>query len=105
MLAAAAPLLVAAAAQIADNETLMTVGRQQVKVGDYNRMIQKNAAAAAADESTDSRIDRFALYKMKVQAARDAGLDTIESHRKEIDNYRRELAAPYMFDHQTQGHD
>lgn len=100
MLAAAAPLLVAAAAQIADNETLMTVGRQQVKVGDYNRMIQKNAAAAAADESTDSRIDRFALYKMKVQAARDAGLDTIESHRKELDNYRRELAAPYMFDHQ-----
>lgn len=97
IIAAAMPLLCAAASQVTDDPTLMTIGKTPVRLSEYTRAVNKNASAAA-DESTEQRLDRFALYKMKVMAAREAGLDTVAAHRKELENYQRELAGPYMFD-------
>ncbi len=97
LLSAAMPLL-CAAAKVSGDPTLMTVGKHDVKLSDYTRMISKNSAVTNPDETTAQRLDRFALYKMKVMAAREAGLDTLKTHRNELESYQRELSAPYMFD-------
>ena len=98
LIAAALPVLCAAASHVSDDPTLMTVGKQEIKLSDYNQMINKNSSATGADESTQQRLDRFARYKMKVMAAREAGLDTLKTHRSELESYQRELSSPYMYD-------
>jgi peptidyl-prolyl cis-trans isomerase SurA len=52
---------------------------------------------AAADSSlSDYRafLDRYLEFRLKVRAARDAGLDTLSSIQRDVRTYRQELARP-----------
>ncbi len=56
---------------------------------------------AAADDSLAAYrefLDRYVDFRLKVLAARAAGLDTSASIREEIDTYRANLARPYLLE-------
>jgi len=57
-----------------------------------------NLPSPSADSLTAVRdfLEQYVNYRLKVQAARDAGLDTLTSVQKEIKSYRRELARPRL---------
>jgi peptidyl-prolyl cis-trans isomerase SurA len=50
----------------------------------------------AAPESPNEFLKRYVDFRLKVQAARDAGLDTLASLQQEIDSYRRQIARPTL---------
>ncbi|MFB6098037.1 MAG: peptidylprolyl isomerase, partial [Salinibacter sp.] len=55
--------------------------------------------ANAADSSLRAYrrfLKRYVNYRLKVRAARDAGLDTLASIRRDIQRYRQELARPRL---------
>jgi len=52
--------------------------------------------ADAAPESPSDFLKRYVDFRLKVQAARDAGLDTLASLQQEIDSYRRQIARPTL---------
>ncbi|MFM7769054.1 MAG: peptidylprolyl isomerase, partial [Bacteroidota bacterium] len=49
-------------------------------------------------ESLDSYMQMFIDFKLKVHAAKDAGLDTVSKFKYELNGYRAQLARPYMTD-------
>ncbi|MFB6272358.1 MAG: peptidylprolyl isomerase [Salinibacter sp.] len=54
---------------------------------------------SAADTSLSAYrnfLDQYLNYRLKVRAARDAGLDTLASLQKDVHNYRQELARPRL---------
>ncbi len=77
---------------------VMTVGKSQVRLSEFEYLYKKNNAQQQSDLTLDQYIDMFVKYKMKVEAARAAGLDTVSSYRADMDRYGRELAAPYLYD-------
>ncbi len=84
---------------INENTTLMTIGQQNISLGEFEYLYQKNNQITSADTSSlEEYIDLFANFKLKVIAAEDAGYDTVPSFIKELDGYREQLAEPYLKD-------
>lgn len=79
--------------------TVMTVAGKRVPLSEFSYLYHKNAAQQAEAVSLDRYIDMFVDYKLKVADAEAAGIDTTEAFRRELDGYRREIAATYMTDH------
>jgi len=52
-------------------------------------------------KSVGEYVDLFSLFKSKVFEAESMGLDTLTSFRNELGGYRRQLAAPYLTDKNT----
>jgi len=55
--------------------------------------------ANAADSSLSAYrkfLDQYLNYRLKIRAARDAGLDTLASIQQDIDDYRQELVRPRL---------
>lgn len=77
---------------------VITVGNSQVRLSEFEYLYKKNNAQQQSDLTLDQYIDMFVKYKMKVEAARAAGLDTISSYRADMERYGQELAAPYLYD-------
>ncbi len=78
--------------------TVMTVGGQDVKLSEFEYLYKKNNTQQSAAVPLDDYINMFVDYKLKVRAARDAGLDTTSAYRSDMQRYRSELAAPYLVD-------
>lgn len=74
----------------------MTVGPQKVQLSEFEYLYKKNNDQQASKTSLDDYIEMFVNYKLKVQAAKDAGLDTTASYVSDMEKYTAELAAPYM---------
>jgi peptidyl-prolyl cis-trans isomerase SurA len=58
-----------------------------------------NNSATPADDSLPAYKDflgQYVNYRLKVRAARDAGLDTLASVQKEVRSYRNEMARPRL---------
>ena len=49
-------------------------------------------------EALDEYMDLFIDFKLKVQAAKDLGMDTAASFVNELAGYRTQLARPYLVD-------
>ncbi|MEO6302177.1 MAG: peptidylprolyl isomerase, partial [Bacteroidia bacterium] len=52
-------------------------------------------------KSVNEYVDLFSLFKSKVFEAESLGLDTLTSFKNELAGYRRQLAAPYLTDKNT----
>ncbi len=83
---------------LADDPVLMEVGNDKVTLSEFEYLYNKNSQQQLEKESLDEYIDRFVVYKLKVEDAKAAGIDTTSAFKKEFETYRNELAAPYLQD-------
>ncbi len=87
--------LCAAAGAWADDPVVMRVGGADVHRSEFEYLYKKNKTSDSK-LSVDDYARLFALYKMKVAAARELGLDKTSSFREEMDRYRAEAMEPYL---------
>lgn len=91
-------------AQKQNSETLLTINNTQVSADEFISLYLKNTKATGAkiDKSTlDDYLNLFINFKLKVQAARDAGIDTLTSFRNEYNGYIEQLAQSYLIDQEA----
>ncbi len=85
------------------NDTLMTINGEVVFTEEYDYINNKNKSGATTEKRTESEMmDMFINYKLKVAAAKAAGLDTMKSFLNEYNGYRKQLAQPYLTDQEAQ---
>lgn len=84
-------------AQNASDPTIMTINGQPVSRSEFEYSYNKNNSEGVIDKKTiDEYVDLFINYKLKVQAALDARLDTLPSFKKEFLGYRDQQIRPAM---------
>lgn len=93
-------LAVISNAQSNEPQTLMTVGNQPVPVSEFKAMYYNNLSKDSLKnpKAMANYLQLFIDFKLKVQAAMDARLDTTASFRQEMGQYRDKLADPKMRD-------
>ena len=78
---------------------VMTVNGVDVTRSEFEYSYNKNNADMVLDKkSLDEYVDLFVNYKLKVAAALDACLDTMETFKKEVADYRAQQAEEYLID-------
>lgn len=82
----------------AKDPVIMTVGGEDVTKSEFEYLYNKNSQQQINPQTLDEYVEMFKLYKMKVADAKQFGLDNKTSFKKEIEQYRHELAAPYLVD-------
>jgi len=86
-------------AQNKNDEVLMTIGNQEVTIGEFQRIYNKNNTGELAEKQTvDEYLDLFINFKLKVIEAENLGMDTTESFLNEFNKYKDQLAQPYLTD-------
>ncbi len=87
-----------ALAMTAKDPVIMTVNGVDVPKSEFEYLYGKNSQQQLSQQPLEEYVEMFKLYKMKVEDAKAEGIDTTASFRKEMEQYRRDLAAPYLAD-------
>lgn len=87
-----------ALALTAKDPVIMTVNGVDVPKSEFEYLYGKNSQQQLTQLSLPEYVEMFKLYKMKVEDAKAEGIDTTAAFRKEMAQYRRDLAAPYLAD-------
>ena len=82
----------------AKDPVIMTVNGVDVPKSEFEYLYNKNSKQQINPQTLDEYVEMFKLYKMKVADARAEGIDTLAKFREESEQYRHELAAPYLAD-------
>lgn len=82
----------------AKDPVIMTVNGVDVTRSEFEYLYNKNSQQQINPQTLDEYVEMFKLYKMKVADARAEHLDTVSSFIKETEQYRHDLAAPYLAD-------
>lgn len=90
-----AAVLVAFAAK---DPVIMTINGEDVTKSEFEYLYNKNSQQQINPQTLDEYVEMFKLYKMKVADAKAAGLDTTANFRKEAEQYKHDLATPYLAD-------
>lgn len=78
---------------------LFTYGDHQAKLDEFKRQFYKNNPVESITKDTARYyLDLFINFKLKVQQAKDMGLDTAADFVAEMAQYKKQLAQPYMVD-------
>lgn len=87
----------------AQDPVVMTINERPIKKSEFEAVYRKNSGKEAntSSRSVKEYVDLFSLFKSKVFEAESLGLDTLASFRTELAGYRRQLAAPYLTDKNT----
>ncbi|WP_440121290.1 peptidylprolyl isomerase [Tenacibaculum sp. Ill] len=82
---------------------LFRINDAPIMVSEFRQMYEKNLMIAEDKEANDieSYLDLFINYKLKVKEAYKLKLDTVKSYQKELESYKKELLAPYLYDTET----
>lgn len=84
-----------------EDPVIMMIAGQPVSRSEFEYSYNKNNAEGVIDKkSVDEYVDLFINYKLKVQAALDAKLDTLTSFEKEFLSYRDQQIRPSMISDQ-----
>ncbi|RYG00334.1 MAG: hypothetical protein EOO02_15125 [Chitinophagaceae bacterium] len=83
-------------------QTLFTYGPYKVSKAEFMRAYNKNRVATE-DESRVLKdyLDLYTNFKLKVQAARDLRLDTLQQIKSDVANFRKQVQENYMNDEAT----
>jgi peptidyl-prolyl cis-trans isomerase SurA len=89
--------------QKTDDRVLFSVDGRSVGVEEFLTVYNKNNYTQQKATAADLKeyLDLYIKFKLKVNEAYSLGLDTTEKFRKELDNYRNQLAQPYLRDRET----
>ncbi len=81
-------------------DVLMKVGDEQVTVGEFQYIYEKNNGDNAdySKESLEEYLELYKKFKLKVAKAKDMKLDTIKALQQELAGYRDQLANSYLMD-------
>ena len=82
----------------AKDPVIMTVNGEDVPRSEFEYLYRKNSQQQLEPQTLEEYAETFKVYKLKVADARAEGLDTTASFRREMSQYRRDLAAPYVTD-------
>ena len=98
--------LIATASIFAQDKSpaLFTIGNEPVSVKEFKYIYEKNNSGEKklySEKSLRDYLDLYINFKLKVKAAKAAGMDTSAKFTKEFKNYRSQLAAPYLTDKQV----
>jgi peptidyl-prolyl cis-trans isomerase SurA len=93
-----AALAIAALSAKKTDQVLMTINGRPVYQSEFEYLYNKNNAQQVQPQTLDEYVQMFVDYKLKVADAEAAGRDTTAAFRKEYNDFRNELAAPYMSD-------
>lgn len=86
----------------AQDPVVMTINDKPVTKSEFEAVFNKNNNKEKTDaKSVKEYADLYTLFKMKVLEAESMGLDTLISFRNELNGYRKQLAAPYLTDKNT----
>lgn len=85
-------------AYAAKDPVIMTINGEDVTKSEFEYLYNKNSQQQINPQTLDEYVEMFKLYKMKVSDAKAAGLDTTAKFRKEAEQYRHDLATPYLAD-------
>lgn len=79
---------------------LMKVGSEVVTLSEFEAIYKKNLQKdqKITQESLDEYLTLFTNFKLKVLAAKEAGVDTLKHFKTEYNGYRKQLGANYMRD-------
>lgn len=97
-IAAGAGVALFALALMAKDPVIMTINGVDVPKSEFEYLYNKNSHQQPQQLPLDEYVEMFKLYKLKAAEARAEGLDTAAAFRKEMEQYRRDLAAPYLSD-------
>lgn len=87
---------------IAQEPVVMTINDKPVTKSEFEAVFNKNNSKEKSDaKSVKEYADLYSLFKMKVLEAESMGLDTLSSFKNELNGYRKQLAAPYLTDKNT----
>ncbi len=78
---------------------LITVGKSMVSVGEFKYVYEKNNPKDAniyTAESVKEYLDLFINFKLKVEEAKNLGMDTTKEFINEFAEYKKQLAKPYL---------
>lgn len=86
-----------------DARVLFTVDQADVTVDEFLSVFNKNnySKKAATREELEEYLGLYVKFKLKVREAYARGMDTTAKFRREFDNYRDQLAQPYLRDKDT----
>lgn len=84
----------------AQNQPLFTIGDEPVTAQEFKAIYLKNRDIGKdIDPKTPSEyLDLYINFKLKVREARALGMDTMPAFVREFNNYRKQLAQPYLED-------
>lgn len=82
----------------AKDPVIMNVNGVDVPKSEFEYLYNKNSQQQINPQTLEEYVEMFKLYKMKVADARAEGIDTTASFLKETEQYRHDLAAPYLTD-------
>lgn len=88
----------AAFSGFAKDEVIMTVNGIDVPRSEFEYLYHKNQQQQVEPQTLEEYTEMFKIYKLKVADALNQRIDTLTSFRKEMEQYRQDLAAPYMTD-------
>jgi peptidyl-prolyl cis-trans isomerase SurA len=85
-------------AQNNQDPVLVSINNKPVTRSEFEAVYNKNnTASQAIDPKTrEEYLDLYINFRLKVEEAMAMGLDTSAAFKKELEGYRRQLAAPYL---------
>jgi peptidyl-prolyl cis-trans isomerase SurA len=92
--------------QQTDNRILLNIAGQEVTAGDFMYVYNKNNLnrEQQGPGAIKEYLDLYINFRLKVKEAEDLGMDTLESFKKELSGYRKQLAQPYFIDGSVSEH-
>lgn len=86
-----------------DTRVLFSVDQGEVTVNEFLSVFNKNnySKKAATREELEEYLGLYVKFKLKVREAYARGMDTTAKFLREFDNYRDQLAQPYLRDKDT----
>lgn len=80
---------------------VFSINQEKVYADEFERQYLKNINLkedAVTSKDIRNYLDLYVKFKLKVQDARDAGLDTATAYVQELQMYREQLARNYLYD-------
>ena len=87
-------------AQKTDDRVLLNIAGENVTAGEFMYVFNKNNLNREEQgiDAIKEYLDLYINFRLKVKEAEELGMDTIQSFRKELEGYRKQLAQPYFVD-------
>ncbi len=81
------------------SQRIITIGDTDISKEEFEYYYNKNKDVLSSERpSSKEYLDLFINFKLKVIEAKKLGYDTVTAYKEEIENYRKQLAEPYLTD-------